>query len=76
MNVSRFHIRFACACGKTREIEALLAGPGGIAPVSCSCGRSFKVEQRDPAHVTRIAVDPLGVTGGAVPRDLELPKVH
>ncbi len=76
MTISRFHIRFTCACGKTRDVEALLARPGGIAPVSCSCGRHFKVEQLDPAQATRIAVDPLGVTDGAVPQDLELPQVH
>jgi len=76
MSVSRFHIRLQCACGETSEFESLLARPGGIASIPCKCGRSFSLEQRDERMVTRISVDPLGITDGEIPQDLKLPKVH
>jgi hypothetical protein len=34
------------------------------------------VLERDEREVTRIAVDPIGVTEGTIREDLQLPKVH
>lgn len=78
MKVSRFQIRLSCVCGETTEIESLLAGPGGLAPLGCKCGKSFVLKQLDEAEVVRISVDPTGITGGEIPQDLDLilPKIH
>ena len=76
MNVSRFHIRLECACGVTSEFMSEIARPGGMAPIPCKCGRSFALQQLDEGMVTRIAVDPLGVTDGEIPQDVKLPSVH
>lgn len=76
MSISRFQIRLSCACGRTSEVESALARPGALAPIPCTCGRSFVLQQLDPKDVIRLAVDPTGITDGAIPEDPDLPKVH
>lgn len=76
MTLSKFEIRLTCACGHLTSMTAMLARPGGQAPLPCKCGRSFVLQQLDRAMVTRIAVDPTGTTDGEVPETLELPEVH
>lgn len=76
MTLSRFQVRLSCACGETTEFESTLARPGGLAPLPCKCGRRFVLQQLDEKMVTDLAVDPTGITGGEVPEDLDLPKVH
>lgn len=75
MDITRFSITMACACGRTTKVESVLkAEVGAAAPISCACGRGFKLEQVEV--LLRLAVDPCGVTGGAVPSEVELPEVH
>lgn len=74
MNISRFKITLSCACGKTTQMEVMIARSGGLVPLSCPCGRKFAMQQLDPNEVTTIEVDPTGITGGLV--DQDLPKIH
>lgn len=73
MSVSRFEIRLTCACGQTTEFQSALARPGR-APLPCSCGRKFAIQQLDESEVASIAIDPTGATGGDVSE--EPPDLH
>lgn len=76
MTRSTFEIVLNCACGRIVPAMATLVRPGGVAPISCTCGRSFVLQQLDPAEVTRLIVDPTGITNGEIPDTVKLPKVH
>ena len=74
MELSKIEAQLVCACGKTTRFEAVLARPGGKAPIGCACGRKFVIEQLDPEKVASITIDPAGITDGEIPD--EPPKVH
>lgn len=54
--IARFHVRTRCSCGAEREVESMLGGPGGIAPLSCACGRKFALVEYDPSEVASLEV--------------------